>query len=110
MFTDMKFHNTGVAYDPSKKVFRDLGRYDVTGDLEDRGRFRTPSLRNVALTGPYFHDGSARTLTDVIDHYDKGGRPNPGLDMLMVPLHLSAGEKRDLVAFLESLTDRGFRK
>jgi cytochrome c peroxidase len=110
VFTDMQFHNTGVAYDPVRRTFKDNGRSDITHSPGDTGKFRTPSLRNAALTAPYFHDGSAPTLMDVIDFYNKGGRANPGLDMLMVPLHLTAAEKRDLVAFLESLTDEAYRK
>jgi cytochrome c peroxidase len=104
MFTDGKFHNLGVGTDQSHP---DPGRYEVTGDPEDWGRFRTPSLRNIGLTAPYFHDGSAATLADVIELYDKGGTPNRNLDPAMRPLGLTAAEKRDLVRFLESLTTSG---
>jgi cytochrome c peroxidase len=82
----------------------DLGRYEMTRDPADRWRYRTPSLRNVALTAPYMHDGSLATLAEVIGFYDRGGAPNPGLDPRIHPLHLSAQEAGDLVAFLESLT------
>ncbi|MFZ1376706.1 MAG: cytochrome c peroxidase [Geothrix sp.] len=82
----------------------DPGREAVTGDPEDRGRFKTPGLRNVALTWPYFHDGSAASLEEVIDFYDRGGEPNGNLDPRIRPLGLTPGEKRDLKAFLEALT------
>jgi cytochrome c peroxidase len=101
MFTDGKFHNLGV--DAAKRD-PDPGRYAVTGAPEDWGRFRTPTLRNVALSGPYFHDGSATTLADVIELYDKGGNPNRNLDPALRPLKLSAQQKLDLIRFLESLT------
>lgn len=107
MFTDGKFHNLGVGSDKSKP---DPGRYEVTGDAEDWGRFRTPTLRNVALTAPYFHDGSAATLADVIELYDKGGNPNRNLDPAMRPLGLTPGEKLDLIRFLEALTTSGVNR
>ena len=69
-----------------------------------KGAVRTPTLRNVALTAPYFHDGSAATLADVVEVYDRGGNQNPNLDPAIRPLRLSAAQKRDLVQFLESLT------
>jgi cytochrome c peroxidase len=104
LFTDDKFHNLGVGTD---KHHPDLGRYTVTGLDEDWGRFRTPTLRNVALTAPYFHDGSAATLADVIEVYDQGGKPNRNLDPALRPLKLSSQQKQDLVRFLESLTSSG---
>ena len=82
----------------------DLGRHEVTGRAEDLRAFRTPSLRNVALTAPYMHDGSLPTLADVVRFYDGGGFPSAGLDPLIRPLALSADERSDLVAFLDSLT------
>jgi len=95
------FANLGVGMaDPHP----DLGREAVTRDPEDRGRFKTPGLRNVARTWPYFHDGSAPTLEAVIDLYDQGGVPNPDLDSRLRPLGLTPEEKRDLKAFLEALT------
>lgn len=99
-FTDFGFHATGTVAEGAT----DLGRFNVTGLDDDRGRFRTPSLRNVALTAPYFHDGSAATLLDVVEHYDRGGRRVAGRAPEISPLRLSADEKADLVAFLESLT------
>jgi cytochrome c peroxidase len=82
----------------------DLGRYEVTGDPADRWRFKTPSLRNVALTAPYMHDGSFSTLREVVEFYRQGGHPHPELDPMIRPLDLDDGEIDDLVAFLESLT------
>ncbi len=101
LFTDGKFHNLGVGLD---KPNPDPGVFAVTGDREDWGRFRTPTLRNVSLTAPYFHDGSAPTLADVVEFYDKGGKPNRNLDPAMRPLNLAPQQKQDLVRFLESLT------
>jgi cytochrome c peroxidase len=101
LFTDNKFHNLGVGTD-QKDV--DPGRYAITGEAADWGAFRTPSLRNVALTAPYFHDGSARTLAEVVEFYDRGGKPNRYLDKGIQPLNLSPQDKGDMVAFLESLT------
>jgi cytochrome c peroxidase len=83
--------------------FTDLGRFGQTKLQADRGEFKTPTLRNVALTPPYMHDGSLTTLADVVDFYAGGGNSNPDLDKDMKPLHLSAQERADLVAFLESL-------
>ena len=101
VFTDGKFHNLGVDAAGGSP---DPGRYTVTGEREDWGRFRTPSLRNVALTAPYFHDGSKATLADVVDFYDKGGGPNANLDPALHPLNLTLQQKQDLVQLLESLT------
>lgn len=99
LFTDHRFHNTGVSWGSP-----DLGRGAVTGVGSDRGAFKTPSLRNVAMTAPYMHDGSLATLEDVVDRYDRGGTPNPYLDEEIHPLRLTAGEKRQLIAFLRALT------
>ena len=100
-FTDESYHNVGVGMDSSNP---DVGRLEVTGDLQDRGTFKTPTLRDIALTAPYFHDGSAPTLEEVIDYYDRGAVANPQLDPQIGPLNLSPGEKRDLLQFLHSLT------
>lgn len=102
-FTDRNFHNTGMD-----TVFLDPGRAGVTGAPEDSGRFKTPSLRNVALSPPYMHDGRFSTLKAVIDHYNTGGRPSPRRDPLMRPLGLDESEVADLAAFLEALTDSAF--
>ncbi|HET9369003.1 MAG TPA: cytochrome c peroxidase [Vicinamibacterales bacterium] len=103
-FTDERFHNTGVAWRPAEQRFQDEGRFLVTGRRGDRGAFKTPTLRDVAGTAPYMHDGSLNTLEAVIDFYDQGGRPNQNLDVEIRPLHLSPADKHALVAFLHSLS------
>ena len=98
--TDGLFHNLGVgmaAEDP------DLGRFVVSKDEKDKGAFKTPTLRDLQRTAPYMHDGSVKTIEEVIDLYDRGGEKNPWLDPRMEPLKLSAEEKTDLAAFLRSL-------
>ncbi len=121
-FPEVGFHNNGLynrdgkgAYPPDAEGIR-----EHTGEAADMGRFRTPSLRNVALTAPYMHDGSLPTLDAVIDHYGAGGHtihagPNAGIgaasplkDPLIQGFRLSVQERADLIAFLESLTDRAF--
>jgi len=82
----------------------DLGRYEVTQNPADRWRYKTPSLRNVALTSPYMHNGVFGSLRDVVEFYNKGGIPNPLLDPEIRPLGLTRGEMGDIVSFLESLT------
>ena len=131
IFTDNKFHNLGVGFsviEPrlmeivekvkkakekglkldetilQKQDISELGRFVVTLNIEDIGRFKTPTLRNVAVTGPYMHDGSVETLEDVIELYDQGGEDNPMLDSGIRPLGLTEQEKADLVEFLKALT------
>jgi cytochrome c peroxidase len=103
LFSDGKFHNIGVGIDPNGEL-KDQGRYDETHLDADRGAFRTPTLRNISKTGPYMHDGSAKTLKDVVDFYVGGGTSNPHLDKEIKELKLKGPERADLVAFLESLT------
>lgn len=93
--TDERFHVTGIGTDE--------GRGKITGKPADRGAFKTPSLREVARAAPYMHDGSLLTLEDVVEHYNKGGETNPSLDPEIRELHLTADEKKALVAFLDSL-------
>ncbi len=133
LFTDQTLHNTGVGYrrsmastddnlrvqvapgtflaiDPavvaaaSERPANDLGRYEVTGRPGDRWKYKTPTLRNVALTAPYMHDGSLQTLRQVVAFYNAGGIPNEVLDPAIQPLGLTEREIDDLVAFLESVT------
>lgn len=133
LFFDNKMHNTGIGYrasmgiaPPSQPVQvapgitlqversvieavgapppADLGLYEVTQNPHDRWKYKTPSLRNVALTAPYMHDGSIDSLRGVVEFYDRGGVPNEELDPLIHPLHLNEAEKTDLVAFLRALT------
>lgn len=102
--TDDRFHNTGAGARSNSD--RDTGRYAVSHDDRDRGAFKTPTLREVALTAPYMHDGSLATLEDVVDFYAKGGERNPNLDRRMRAFDISAEEKRQLVAFLKALSGR----
>ena len=133
LFTDDAFHNTGLGWQisvggdppeiqvqlaPGIKVLMpksfinsvgerppgDLGRYEVTQKPADRWRYKTPTLRNVALTAPYMHNGTFGTLKQVVEFYNQGGIPNPLLDPLIQPLGLTPSEIEHLVAFLESLT------
>ena len=87
-----------------QKMPNDLGLYRITENPNDRWKFRTQSLRNVALTAPYMHNGQFDTLRDVIEFYDRGGIPNELLSPLIFPLHLAEQEKADLEAFLRALT------
>ena len=103
LFADGLFHNLGAGMDSNGELV-DLGRFVQTKVETDRGLFRTPSLRNVAKTAPYMHDGSLKTLKDVVDFYVGGGSSNPQLDAEIKPLVLTGQERADLVAFLESLT------
>lgn len=103
-FTDERFHNSGVAWRDGRLI--DDGRFAVSGNERDRGAFKTPTLRDIALTAPYMHDGSLTTLEDVLEFYSKGGRQNPYLDVEIRPLSLSREEKRALIAFLQTLTGR----
>lgn len=100
-FSDENYHNLGVGMD---KPNPDLGRFTVTKNDEHKGAFKTPTLRDVAKRPPYMHDGSLRTLDEVIAFYNKGGMPNQWLSKEMRPLNLAAEEQKDLVAFMEALT------
>ncbi|MDX1969316.1 MAG: cytochrome c peroxidase [Planctomycetaceae bacterium] len=96
---DELYHNLGIGMDQPKP---DLGRYEVTKVDKDKGAFKTPTIRNVALSAPYMHDGSLKTLLDTVEHYNKGGTPNPWLSDKVKPLKLTSQEKQDLVAFMEA--------
>ena len=106
LFSDDGMHNTGVAWNGDTTTFKDDGRFAATRRPADRGKFKTPTLRDIARSAPYMHDGSLATLSDVVDFYDKGGRPNPGLFALIRPLGLAAEDKAALVKFLEALNSR----
>jgi cytochrome c peroxidase len=98
-----EFRNNGIAEDDP-----DRGRAVISRSELDVGRFKVPTLRNVAVTAPYMHDGSLATLAEVVEHYDQGGRGHPNTDPVIKPLGLTPEEKQDLVRFLESLTDEAF--
>jgi cytochrome c peroxidase len=102
LFSDEDFHNTGVSWG------RDTGRFAVTNRPGDRGRFKTPSLRNVALTEPYMHDGSLQSLDAVIDFYNRGAGQNPNLDEELRPLVLTPTEQQALADFLRALTGSAY--
>ncbi len=126
LFTDSRFYNTGIALrdqnfeklsqqiEVVKNVhtsslahepeFSELGRFLVTNDRKDMGAFKTPTLRDVELTGPYMHNGSLRTLLDVVRFYNQGGQNNPNLDKKIHPLDLNEKEINELVEFLRALT------
>jgi cytochrome c peroxidase len=130
LFSDFRFYNTGIGWvrglppstvhvqltpdysteltekeilPISETVPNDVGRFEITLDPDDRWAYKTPTLRNVALTAPYMHDGSLSTLEEVVEFYDKGGAGAPEQSPLIVPLALSAEEKADLVSFLKTL-------
>ena len=128
LFTDGQFHNTGTGYrragralrppsvqlapgvfvvptvDAETETFTDDGRFEVTGREADKWRYRTPSLRNVALTGPYMHDGSIATLEGVVAFYAEGGGGDPAQDPRIRPVQLTQSDQEALVAFLRTLT------
>ena len=121
-FAETGFHNTGLYNLDGRGAYpaSNTGLMELTGDPADMGKFRTPSLRNVALTAPYFHDGSAETLLEVLDHYRVGGRtiadgPHAGIgarsplrDGMIIGNTATDAEIADIIAFLESLTDESF--
>lgn len=127
LFTDNRFYNIGVGFEHLAPILDDLiafivqgknlddfpltslqrselGRFNVTTNLADMGKFKTPTLRNITLTSPYMHDGSMKTLEEVIEHYDKGGDKNRFIDTKIFPLHLTQQEKTDLLEFMRALT------
>ena len=103
IFTDEQFHNTGIAWRGSGS-FLDEGRATVTGRPQDRGAFKTPTLRELERSAPYMHDGSLASLEDVVDYYDRGGNAHSHLDPELRPIGLTAVEKRGVVEFLRSLS------
>ncbi len=103
LFTDNKFHNIGVGF--ASDQTNDQGRAAISGDVQETGAFRTPTLRNVALTAPYMHDGSLKTLKDVMDFYVGAGNSNPYLDKEVHSLGFLTGQERqDLIEFMQALT------
>jgi len=133
LFTDNRFYNIGVGFKhitptlsdlvsainsgknlndfPLTSIQRaELARLNVTKNLVDIGKYKTPTLRNIALTAPYMHDGSMKTLEEVIEHYDQGGDKNSFIDTKIFPLHLTQQEKADLLAFMQALTSEQLPK
>ncbi|NJM62364.1 MAG: di-heme enzyme [Oscillatoriales cyanobacterium RU_3_3] len=123
-FKEIAFHNTGLYNIDGKGSYppHNTGVYEITGELSDMGKFKAPTLRNIALTAPYMHDGSIKTLEEVIGHYKVGGRTikkgefagvgskNPLKSNFVSGFKLTVQEQRDLLAFLRSLTDEDFIK
>ncbi len=136
IFTDNKFHNLGAGFNLIQDDLMDLvdsylehretgaeldkniltsaklselGRFTVTMNPSDIGRFKTPTLRNVEVTGPYMHDGSMDSLEEVVEFYNEGGEENPMLDGGIRPLRLTEQEKADLVEFMKALTSPEYR-
>lgn len=107
-FTDSNFHNLGVGWNSETMRFDDDGRFTVTQDPADVGQFKTPALREVTRHPPYMHNGSVATLREAVEHYNRGGVPNPNLDVRVAPLGLSEQEVEALLAFLESLEGEGY--
>jgi cytochrome c peroxidase len=105
--TDEKYHNIGIGMDKEKP---DIGREEVTKDPKDRGAFKTPTIRNVALSAPYMHDGGTKTLEEVVDWYAKGGHPNPNLSEKIKKLDLTDQDKKDLVEFMKQGCTSAFPK
>jgi cytochrome c peroxidase len=103
LFTDNKFHNLGVGVD-ARGELKDKGRSEISKNAAETGAFKTMTLRHIALTAPYMHDGSLKTLKEVVDFYVGGGNSNPHLDKEIKALKLTARERADLVAFLQALT------
>jgi cytochrome c peroxidase len=106
-FSDEKFHNIGIGWDTNTV---DLGRYMVTKNPEDIGAFKTPTLREIARTAPYMHDGRFKTLEEVVEFYNKGGIKNPHQDNTIIPLELTEQEKQDVVALLRLLNGEGWQQ
>lgn len=121
-FVEIAFHNNGLYNVDGEGAYplHDRGLFDVTGRPEDMGRFKAPTLRNIAVTAPYMHDGSLATLDDVLDHYAAGGRlivdgehagdgrANPFKSEFVKGFELTPGEREDVLAFLRALTDESF--
>ena len=110
-FTDEAFHNLGIGWDVKAEKFADPGRLAIQAigekDPADYGAFKTPTVRDVVKTGPYMHDGSVKTLEEVVEHYNKGGHANPALDKDMKKLNLTDQEQKDVVEFMKALTGEG---
>ena len=108
LFTTNEYANNGLDEIKTLDGFKDPGRGRVTNDKYDNGKFRIPTLRNIALSAPYMHDGRFATLEEVLEHYNKGGHPSPTVHPIIRPLDLSDLEQRQIIAFLHTLTDTVF--
>ncbi|RFC54934.1 cytochrome-c peroxidase [Brumimicrobium aurantiacum] len=104
-FTNNALENNGLY-----SIYKDQGYYMISGDSSDIGKFKVPTLRNIEITAPYMHDGSFQTLEEVVKHYEKGGAKHSNQSELITPFSLSEKERKDLLYFLNSLTDHRFKK
>lgn len=108
LFSNLQYENNGLQKLQEDGSYADNGRAIATGNANDRGKFRVPTLRNIALTAPYMHDGRLATLDEVIDHYNSGGHYGLTVSPNVRPLRLGEQDKADLLAFLNTLTDSTF--
>ncbi len=106
LFTNLAYENNGIDKVDQLEHFQDPGRGGITGNRYDLGKFKVPTLRNIALTAPYMHDGRFKTLEEVIDHYASGGHFADNLNPNVRVLNLRKRDKADLIAFLHTLTDK----
>lgn len=105
LFATSDYFNNGLQESADFNGFTDKGLGDITGKPSDNGKFKAPTLRNIAFTAPYMHDGRFQTLDEVIEHYNSGGKSSPNKSALLYPLHLTETQKEDLKAFILTLTD-----
>lgn len=108
LFTTFEYFNNGLDPASDFMSFQDAGRGAVSGDITDNGKFKVPTLRNIAHSAPYMHDGRFNTLAEVVDHYNQGGNLSPNKHPLISPLGLNETHKASLIAFLHTLTDTTF--
>jgi cytochrome c peroxidase len=108
LFTDHTFANNGIQAAATLNDFKDNGLGDISKDPYDNGKFKVPTLYNIAITSPYMHDGRFRTLKEVVQHYNQGGQPSPTIHPLVRPLGLTEQEQQQLISFLHTLTDTVF--
>jgi len=108
-FSDGLFNNIGIGWDSKTRTFKDEGRFAVTKNPRDMGAFKTPGLRDVDKRAPYMHDGSLKTLREVVEFYNRGGNPDAPRNARVVPLNLSQGDVDSVVAFLKSLDGEGYQ-
>lgn len=108
LFTDQTFRNNGIENVATLQDFPDKGFGTVTGNAGDNGKFKVPTLRNIALTPPYMHDGRFQTLEEVLDHYSSGGHDPGNRDVNILKFTLTEQDKKDLITFLNMLTDTSF--
>ena len=105
LFATSDYFNNGLQESGDFEGFADKGLGLTTGKASDNGKFKAPSLRNIAFSAPYMHDGRFNTLEEVVEHYNSGGKNSPNKNSLLYPLNLTDTQKADLIAFILTLTD-----